>query len=148
MNWPRSNFDEPPKGLVPSGRGIGVGVSNLLISVLLLSAAWTRAEKGVEAWVRRYTNPIDSFDKAEKVVTDSTGNVIMTGFTDEGVTGSDMLIIKYSNAGVALWTNRYNGPGNSSDVPSAVAVDSIGNVFVTGFSSGSASGYDYATIAY
>ena len=47
-------------------------------------------------------------------------------------TNHDYLTIKYSNTGVALWTNRYNGPGNGADGAHAVAVDSSGNVFVTG----------------
>jgi len=47
------------------------------------------------------------------VVTDNAGNVIVAGHTDDGITGGDMLVIKYSGAGVLLWTNRYNGPANS-----------------------------------
>ena len=44
-----------------------------------------------------------------------------------------------------LWTNRYNGPANSYDAATAVAVDASGNVFVTGVMT---AGIDYATIAY
>jgi hypothetical protein len=42
-------------------------------------------------------------------------------------------VIKYSAAGVPLWTNRYNGPANREDAASAVALDADGNIFVTGY---------------
>src|SRR5580765_1005185 len=42
----------------------------------------------------------------------------------------------FAQGGIPLWTNRYNGPGNGSDFASAMAVDSSGNVFVTGYSDG------------
>src|SRR5262249_44303244 len=62
----------------------------------------------------------------------------------------DYATIKYSSAGVALWTNRYNGPGNGDDQALAAAVDGSGNLFVTGMSIGSATfaDYDYATLKY
>jgi len=41
-----------------------------------------------------------------------------------------------------------NGPGNSTDSAHVLALDSQGNVYVTGYSTGSATGYDYATIRY
>src|SRR3954469_3975081 len=50
--------------------------------------------------------------------------------------------------GVPLWTNRFNGPANSDDRASAIAVDGSDNVFVTGSAAGSGSGLDYATIKY
>ena len=48
----------------------------------------------------------------------------------------DYATIKYSSAGMPLWTNRYNGPGNGDDEANAVAVDGNNDVIVTGYSTG------------
>jgi uncharacterized delta-60 repeat protein len=46
------------------------------------------------------------------------------------------------------WVKTYNGPGNSIDIAFSVAVDDLGNVYVTGNSPGATSANDIATIKY
>jgi hypothetical protein len=47
------------------------------------------------------------------------------------------------------WTARYSGSKlGSYDIAMDMAVDTFGNVYVTGYSYNSATGYDYATIKY
>jgi len=49
---------------------------------------------------------------------------------------------------VSLWTNRFSSPGTRRDDPSGLVVDSVNNVFVTGYATYSASDSDYVTIKY
>jgi DNA-binding beta-propeller fold protein YncE len=69
-----------------------------------------------------------------------------------GESGSDAVYatVAYSAAtGAQQWVRTYTGNGPSGSAAQAVAVSpATGTVFVTGFSSGSGSGNDYATIAY
>jgi uncharacterized delta-60 repeat protein len=74
-------------------------------------------------------------------------NVYVTGSSDRS-TDSDYATVKYDPNGNQLWAARYNGSGNSDDSASAMAVDSSGNIYVTGWSRGSGTNFDYATIKY
>src|SRR5688572_7222432 len=46
------------------------------------------------------------------------------------------------------WIRKYNGPGAGEDAGVKIAVDAAGNIYVTGYSTGSGSGHDYTTIKY
>src|SRR4030065_574300 len=100
-----------------------------------------------EAWVARYNGPGNNFDYALALAADDSGNVYVTGYS--GVYPyEDYATIKYSPFGETLWVKRYDGPGNGRDEAVALAVDDSGNVYVTGFSKGSGTSGDYATIKY
>jgi hypothetical protein len=98
--------------------------------------------------VRRYNGPGNYDDEATAIAVDGTGNVYVTGESYGSDTSRDYATIKYNSAGDTVWLRRYNGPGNDEDRASAIAVDGTGNVYVTGWSVGSGTSDDYATIKY
>jgi len=103
---------------------------------------------GVEQWVTRYNGPGNGGDGANAIAMDSSGNIYVTGGSYASGTYTDYSTIKYDSSGVEQWVARYNGPGNDLDEANAIALDSSGNVYVTGISTGSGTYYDYATIKY
>src|ERR1022692_4142875 len=103
---------------------------------------------GVPLWTNRYNGPGNGGDFAIAVAVDGSNNVIVTGQSFDSGSGQDYATIKYSSAGMPLWTNRYNGPGNGDDEAFAVASDGMNNVLVTGYSIGDGNSYDYATLKY
>jgi len=100
------------------------------------------------AWVKRYNGPGNSTDIAQAITIDNSGNIYVTGNSSSGGLNDDYATIKYFPNGDTAWVRRYNGPGNASDWPSAIAIDGFGNVYVTGGSKSSVSENDYATIKY
>jgi len=103
---------------------------------------------GDTAWVRRYNGPGDKEDNAYAIAVDGSGNVYVTGKSRGSGTNYDYATIKYYPNGDTAWVRRYNEPANFSDEASAIALDSSGNVYVTGKSRGGSTNYDYATIKY
>jgi hypothetical protein len=98
-------------------------------------------------WEKRYNGP--SGDEASALAVDASGNVVVTGFSftiyesEVYTINQDYYTAKYAATdGALLWEQRYNGRESSSggnvgrlDFASAVALDSKGNVVVTGRSS-------------
>jgi hypothetical protein len=103
------------------------------------------------------------------VATDSSGNVFVTGYYSAALTlyntgggtgatlpftgGLDVFVAKYSSAGAVVWAAQIAGTTTSTDAGKAVATDSSGNVFVTGYYSAALTLYNTgggtgATLAY
>jgi hypothetical protein len=111
---------------------------------------------GNELWVARYDGPRSLNDEPQDIAVDPFGNVYVTGLSNrpeiappgEGY-DSEWATIAYDSSGNELWVARYNGPGGLMDSAWAIDTDSAGNVYVTGYSTGSGwADSDYTTISY
>ena len=98
-------------------------------------------------WTATYTGNTTDYGRA--IALDNSGNIYVTGHTIGNGTDSDYATIKYGpDSNEPVWIARYNGPANGTDEARAVVLDSSGNVYVTGRSTGNGTGDDYATIKY
>ena len=93
---------------------------------------------GTKLWMAGYTNPAcDMGDLVAGLALDSSGNVYVTG-TSYNPKGwgydTDYATVKYDSFGHELWVARYTSPeSNVWEIARDLAVDSLGNVYVTGF---------------
>jgi len=103
---------------------------------------------GVLQWAVSYNGPVNSDDKAYSIAVDVHGNSFVTGGSKGSGSNYDYATLKYNSSGVVQWLMRYNGPGNNIDEAHTIILDPYGNSYVSGFSIGSGTNYDYATLRY
>jgi uncharacterized delta-60 repeat protein len=101
------------------------------------------------AWIRYYaTGQLPGKVVFSALTTDAQGNFYCTGVVENFISIDDYITVKYSADGVMLWKQVYNGPGNSYDEATCIAVDESGNVYVSGGSINVNLDRDFATIKY
>src|SRR5882672_6428203 len=125
-----------------------VVASNMAGADTSITAQLDVTRKLRQAWVGRYNGSASGPDIATATAVDAQGNVYVTGYAEEQGNGKDYVTLKYNSAGSLQWRVAYNGPADQDDQANALALDAAGNVYVTGASQGSSSGFDYATIKY
>jgi len=125
-------------------------VSMLIVVSLAVPLAQVQAQSDVHPnWVRQYMSEFaPEFDMPFAMAVDASGNALITGSFSGPHNLPDIVTIKYDSAGNTLWTRRYNGPGDSWDIGRAVAIDPLGNVYVTGETHSAETDMDYVTIKY
>lgn len=101
---------------------------------------------GNPLWTANYTGTGYHRDQASAIAIDNNYNIILGGFTYSSSTNNyDYLVLKYDSAGTLLWTYTYNGTGSAADIISAITTSGR-DIYITGASIGSLSGFDYTTI--
>lgn len=96
---------------------------------------------GNQLWARQFGGTM--YDSSNGVAVDATGNAFVAGHTNGALDGAnagsyDAFLTKYDSAGNLLWTKQL---GTSSlDVGWAVAVDAVGNAFLSGSTKGTLDG--------
>jgi hypothetical protein len=121
---------------------------------ILCSALLINISSYSQQWISIFNGKGGNFDGSSStdvgtaVTADNKGNCFVTGYTTAYSQNFDYLTIKYNSNGDTLWTAVYNGESNNEDKAFGIAVDQPGNVYITGYSYSSLSGYDYLTIKY
>ncbi|MDD1463724.1 SBBP repeat-containing protein, partial [Dolichospermum sp. ST_sed5] len=99
---------------------------------------------GTQAWVKQLGSSGNNYANINGISTDSTGNVFITGFTDGTFSGNtslgsyDGFVAKYSTTGTLAWVKQFGT--TSEDYSAASKTDSVGNTYVTGWTSGQFTG--------
>lgn len=102
---------------------------------------------GNQVWTVFYNGPGNGEDFPSSNAIDASGNIYVTGYSYGSGTGPDYCTIKYNNAGIQQWVQRYDGP-DGWDEAWNIILDPAANVYITGNSAGVGSGDDYCTIKY
>ncbi|MBO3457139.1 SBBP repeat-containing protein [Aetokthonos hydrillicola Thurmond2011] len=99
------------------------------------------SSSGTQLWIRQLGTSSD--DNSFAIGVDSTGNVYIAGYTD-GLLGStraggrDAYIAKYNTSGTQLWIQQLGT--SADDLIYGLALDSNGNIYITGNTTGSLGG--------
>jgi hypothetical protein len=137
-----------PGGLVYAAGFTGAtagGTGGLLLLVKYVDTGATMTRE----WSRTFNRSGYTTASASKVAVDAAGNIFVAGTL--GVPsltgkGSDIVVLKYTPAGVRIGVTVYDGPAHLLEYVNGLALDAAGNAFVTGASGGRGTGRDYVTI--
>jgi len=95
---------------------------------------------GEQLWVAQYSGEANGDSRASAIKSDDMGNVYVTG-TSMGMESMDFVTIKYDASGLESWVTRFDSPpimesdtAISQDEATALCLDAMGNVYVTGVS--------------
>lgn len=104
---------------------------------------------GVGIWANKYGGAALSEDEVLAIVTDSLGNIVLTGVTAGNINmggnllvsaGRDFVLAKYTSGGVHIWSQNFlqSAPLNTGRF-NALAVDSLNNIYAVGVVQGAVS---------
>lgn len=82
-------------------------------------------------WQRTYENENGSSVQGYYIETDSENDIVVTGHDTSQGNGFDMLVMKISPTGSIKWKKVISGNGN--DAGRGVAIDSLDNIYVSGY---------------
>ena len=102
---------------------------------------------GTEQWDKIWNSGSDSSDTAKAILVKTNGDVVVTGSSFDG-TSLNYQTIKYDASGNQAWDIEYDSKYRMYDSPADIALDSNGNVIVSGQSMLPDTTWEYVTVKY
>ncbi len=92
---------------------------------------------GLFLWTKLYNAPLNQDDIPTAIAVDPSDNVIVTGEVDTDInsisTNFDFQTLKYrASDGNPFWVQRIGNVTQQDDHPNSIAIDGVGNIFITG----------------
>ncbi len=140
VNWASSTFDSYGCLTVTGSKYVGSNNTDVFVVKYDIS--------GNIMWQTTYNGTSSTLDYGVAIVAGTNGDVYVAAATTTVGSGLDMAILKYSSAGTLTWTAKWTGTGSFNDVPSCIAVNSVGDIYIAGSTYAAATLYNYALIKY
>lgn len=116
--------------------------------IVILFLAGTIQSQVQQEWVKRYDNNSGT-EFATSILVDNNGDIYVGGGMVNITSGFDILVIKYNPGGIMLWQKNFNSYSDYEDRFSDMALDSHGNLIVSGYAKRiNGSDFDAITIKY
>jgi len=111
--------------------------------------AMKRNSQGDTLWTYYYDGGSNNEDYATDIVVDDAGNTYLNGYSHKpSAYLFDCFTVKIDPTGTELWVSRYTEPGGAESFGNALAVDTLGNVYVAGYIDPSSGSNDWLVIKY
>ncbi|MFM9008054.1 MAG: SBBP repeat-containing protein [Bacteroidota bacterium] len=105
--------------------------------------------QGDTLWTWTYDSGSKENDEILDMVLDNTGNIYVTGSSEDNPNGiSDCFTAKVNASGVQQWLTRYPSPTNAESFGYGIAVDNSGNVYVCGMIDPLSASSDWLVVKY
>lgn len=133
--------DDRPAGVVTDAGGDAyvagtttvVGGTTDIVVLKLLGADPTGPLSGDLLWARQFDGAAGANDEAQAIAADSSGNIYVTGGSENARGDSDVVTVKYRPDGTRAWVRRLDSPSKLADRGLAIAVRGA-SVYVAGVS--------------
>jgi subtilisin family serine protease len=102
--------------------------------------------QGALLWQESYDGPAGGLDYGLTLITGNMGAVYVAGVVTDTSGYYDIMLLKYSSAGTLQWSRRWGGAAGLHDAPTALFLDSSGNLIVAGVTYSASSLTDWVVL--
>jgi len=114
-----------------------------ILFLIQISLLTIYAQPVTQEWAVRYNRFSTLDDMSVAIAVDKYGNSFVTGSCNTETGGWEVATVKYNTQGQQQWAKVFYDPTQQDNLAIGIATDTLGNIFVTGYS-----GYSYTGTLY